>query len=292
MNDFRAGFVSIIGKPNVGKSTLLNRLIGDKLSIISPKPQTTRRCIRGFLNLEKAQVIFLDTPGFIEPRYELQEKMRKFLNDSLKGSDLVLFITSAPDFPSDYDEAVLKLLKSSNKTAFGILNKVDLCSKDILEEKEVYLKSHIDKVFTMSALKDDNFDDLTSSIVQNLQYSPPLYNTEDLSDMPLRFFASEIIREKIFLGFDEEIPYSSTVVIEKWIEETTRDVIQATIWVEKDSQKQIVIGKSGTKIGSIREKAEHDISQLTGKIAVLNLWVKVKHNWRKKLGALHEFGYK
>ena len=292
LSDFKAGFVSIIGKPNVGKSTLMNRLIGEKLSIVSPKPQTTRMNIKGFYNSQNSQIIFLDTPGFLEPRYELQEKMLNYINDSIKNSDIIMFICDASDFPTDYDTKVLTMLKKFKKPAIGILNKIDLLPINVMEEKKQILENSLETVFMISALKDDSFNSLIDSIVRYLPYNPPLYNQDDLSDMPLRFFAQEIIREKIFLCYDKEIPYSSTVVVEKWSEEEDRDVIQANIWIERDSQKSIIIGKNGVKIGEVRKKAEFDISQLTGRKAVLNLWVKVKHDWRKKNGALHEFGYR
>jgi GTP-binding protein Era len=291
LTEFKAGFVAIIGKPNVGKSTLMNRLLGEKLSIVSPKPQTTRLNVKGIFNTDKAQIIFLDTPGFLEPRYELQEKMLNYLTDSLKSSDLIMFIADLNDFPTDYDKKVIDILKSFKKLAIGILNKNDLMVQDIAEKRD-YLQQFVEKVFVISAINDTDFQELTKTLIHYLPYNPPVYNQAHLADMPLRFFAQEIIREKIFLTYGEEIPYCSTVVVEKWSEEDNRDVIQANIWIERDSQKSIIIGKNGAKIGKVRKNAEIDIEQLTGKKAVLNLWVKVKHDWRKKPGALHEFGYK
>ena len=310
-NDFRAGFVSIVGKPNVGKSTLMNRLIGEKLSIVSAKPQTTRMNIKGFYNTEKVQIIFYDTPGFLEPRYELHEKMQGYIQNSIKGADLIVFLTDATDFPTEYDKMILEIIKRSNKNVLGVLNKADLCSEEIIQIKKKELEKDLalnqykkegistastihkgSDIFTISALKDSSFDEIINTITENLPFSPPLYNQEDLSDMPMRFFAQEIIREKIFHYYGEEIPYCSTVVVEKWSEEENRDVIQANIWIERDTQKSIIIGKDGSKIGQVRKNAELDIERLTGKKAVLNLWVKVKKDWRKKKGALHEFDYK
>jgi GTP-binding protein Era len=288
--NFRAGFIAIIGKPNVGKSTLMNRFIGEKLSIVSSKPQTTRMSIRSFLNTENSQIIFLDTPGFLEPRYELHEKMRNYISDSVKNADVVLFLTDVFNFPTEYDIKVLEVIKKSKKPAIFVMNKIDITSENI-PDLSLYTDD-FHSIFTISAKKDENFDKLLETITNLLPYSPPLYDTENLSDMSMRFFASEIIREKIFLFFAEEIPYATTVVIEKWSEEETRDVIAATIWVEKESQKPIILGRGGSMIKKIRIAAERDILKLTGRSVVLNLWVKVKHDWRKKKGSLHEFGYK
>ena len=287
--DFKAGFVAILGKPNVGKSTLMNRLIGEKLSIVTPKPQTTRMSIKGFLNAEKAQIVFLDTPGIIEPKYELHEKMMGYVSQSLKGADVVLYILDGNEKLEIRNE---KLEIKVGKPTICVLNKSDLCDKVELDEKRDQLAEQFDMVFCVSALHDNNLDELVKGLISLLPYSPPLYNQDDLSDMPMRFFAQEIIREKIFLTYNDEIPYCSTVVVEKWSEEENRDVIQANIWIERDSQKPIIIGKNGDKIGKVRKNAEHDIALLTGRKAVLNLWVKVKYDWRKKYGALHEFGYK
>ncbi|MCL1826992.1 MAG: KH domain-containing protein, partial [Candidatus Cloacimonetes bacterium] len=181
--------------------------------------------------------------------------------------------------------------KSYRKPAIGVLNKIELCNQEQLKEKQSILNEHFDKTFSISALKDSNFAGLIKEIEGFLPYSPPLYSQEDLSDMPLRFFAQEIIREKIFLEYGDEIPYSSTVVVEKWIEEPDRDVIKANIWIERDSQKPIILGKNGVKIGILRTKSENDIKAFTGRGVSLNLWVKVKPDWRKKNGALKEFGY-
>lgn len=305
IENFKAGYVSIIGKPNVGKSTIMNMILGEKLSIISPKPQTTRVNIKGFYNTEKAQVIFLDTPGFLEPRYELQEKMLSYITDSVKNSDLTVFVCDASDFCTDYDEKVLQLINKNKKPIIAIINKIDLISEKDLEEKKQILTETLKNsllpkdIFCISALGIKNSSTLSESvnellynIIQRLPYSPPLYSQEDLSDLPLRFFAQEIIREKIFLHYEQEIPYASTVVVEKWSEEENRDVIQANIWIERESQKPIIIGKKGIMIGKVRAEAERDIALLTGRQAVLNLWVKVKYDWRKKNGALNEFGYK
>ena len=288
--NFKAGFVCIIGKPNVGKSTLMNRLVGSKLSIVSPKPQTTRMNIKGIFNDIDVQIIFLDTPGFLVPRYTLHEKMQGYIMSSIKNCDVVVFLTDITDFPSEYDKMVIENVEKSGKKAIFVFNKCDLISEEtenLIFDAKNFISQH-----KISATKDKDFINLLNDIKSHLPISPPLYNQEDLSDMPVRFFAQEIIREKIFLIYGDEIPYSCTVVVEKWTEEVNRDVIQANIWIERDTQRSIIIGKGGVKIGEVRKKSEEDIMKLTGRRAVLNLWVKVKKDWRKKMGALHEFGYK
>ncbi|MCL2065066.1 MAG: GTPase Era [Candidatus Cloacimonetes bacterium] len=291
-DNFKAGFVSIIGKPNVGKSTLMNKLIGQKLSIVTAKPQTTRHNIKGFFNAENLQIIFLDTPGYLKPRYQLHDKMQMYIQNAIKNSDVIVFLTDINTFPTDYDSLILELINSSNKPTIYVVNKIDEIKDDELTVKKRTFDEMGKSFLYISAQNDEKFDEIFFNITELLPISPPLYNQEDLSDMPTKFFAQEIIREKIFLLLGEEVPYSSTVVIEKWTEEENRDVIQANIWVERTSQRIIILGKDGIKIGKIRKAAEEDIQKLTGRKAVLNLWVKVKKDWRKKIGALHEFGYK
>jgi GTP-binding protein Era len=288
---FKAGFVCIVGKPNVGKSTLMNRLIGEKLSIVSPKPQTTRMSIKGILNMDNAQIVFLDTPGYLNPRYKLHEKMISYIQQSIKGADVILFTADASNFPTEYDTQVMELMQSTKNPKICVINKSDMLDLDEHKEHFASLHSCFDVVYTCSALQDKAFDELVKMIVDKLPQNPPMYNHEDLSDMPMRFFAQEIIREKIFLLYGKEIPYSSTVVIEKWVEHEDKDSVQANIWIERDSQKPIIIGKNGTMIAKLRESSEKDITKLTGRKVVLNIWVKVKRDWRKKHGALHEFGY-
>ena len=290
--NFKSGYVSIIGKPNVWKSTFLNRLIGEKLSIVSPKPQTTRMQIKGFLNNDHSQIVFLDTPGYIEPRYALQVKMLKYLVESIRSCDASIFICDGTSFPTDYDEKVIQLIQSIQSNNICLINKADLMTDSEISYCQNMLGEMFEEVYTISALEDENFDAVIDGLLSFLPYAPPMYSMEDLSDLPVRFFTQEIIREKIFLGYSEEIPYCSTVVVEKFIEEEGRDYIHANIWIERESQKKILIGQDGRKIGELRRRAEKDIAHMTGKKAVLNLWVKVKRDWRHKKGALHEFGYK
>ncbi|MDP8211502.1 MAG: GTPase Era [Candidatus Stygibacter australis] len=291
-NKFKSGFVTIIGKPNVGKSTLMNRLLGEKLSIVSPKPQTTRHQIKGILNGEDLQIIFLDTPGFLEPRYELHNRMMDYIKIALKDADLILFITDANHFPTDYDQQMLKLIGNIKIPKLALLNKIDLVEPETIEPLLVELrKEDFDKVIPISLLVEKDIAPFLDTITTYLPYNPPYYGPEELSDLPLRFFAQEIIREQIFLNFRDEIPYSSTVMVENYQDFPNKVEIDANIWLERKSQKIILIGKGGEKIKSLRMNAEREIYKITGKRAKLTLWIKIKPNWRKKKNALKEFGY-
>lgn len=289
---FKAGYVSIVGKPNVGKSTLMNRLLGEKLSIVSHKPQTTRVSIKGILNEEEMQIIFLDTPGFVEPRYELHNRMLSYIKASLRDSDLILFITDVTDFPTEYDQTVISLIREIRKPALALLNKTDLAKQDVIDQKKEILQASFDKVLPISALTMPDTSAFIKEVKTFMPYNPPFYSTEDMSDLPLKFFAQEIIREKIFLNYEQEIPYSSAVVVDKYNEREDFDFIQATIYLERDTQKPILLGKNGSKIKKMREEAERDISLLTGKGAKLNLWIKIKPGWRKSNSLLNQLGYK
>jgi GTPase len=290
--NYRCGFVAIIGKPNVGKSTLMNRLIGQKLSIVTPKPQTTRNRIKGFYNDESKQIIFLDTPGILEPRYELQHQMSAMVESSLQGVDLVIFMTDNK-FPTDYDMKAVDIITGlRNIPAIALLNKEDLMDPEEIELKAEKLKGYkFETVLTISVQNIADMSSLMGQISEYLPFSPPLYDPEDLSDLPVKFFVQEIIREKIFLMFGKEVPYSSTVTIEKFEEFPNKIEISANVWLERKSQKIIFIGKEGTKIKAVTEAAEKDIYNFIRKRIKLRLWVKIKENWRKKKGALKEFGY-
>lgn len=290
--NFKSGFVTIVGKPNVGKSTLMNKLIGEKLSIISPKPQTTRQSVKGFLNRENLQIIFLDTPGFVEPRYELHHKMNKYLTESLKDTDLIIFISDAKKFPTDYDQKVIALLEKIKVPQIAVLNKIDIAEDDVIEAKmNIMAEEHFEKILPISALKEKGLSELLDLIETYMPFNPPYYNSDDLTDLPLKFFAQEIIREQIFLNYSEEIPYATAVVIENFKEYDNKSEIRATIWIETKSQKPILLGKGGEKIKQIRINSEKEIHKITQKRVKLDLWIKIKHKWRKKKGALKEFGY-
>ncbi len=282
----------IIGKPNVGKSTLMNRLVGEKLSIVSPRPQTTRHTIKAIFSDNESQIVFLDTPGFLQPRYELHHQMISKIVNSLKDADIILYITD-DSYPTEYDEQVTSLiLKRIKIPKTAVINKKDLFTKEALLHAEKELKEKgFDEVISLSATEDEDLSGLLLLLKKYLPYSPPFFDPENLSDLPVRFFAQEIIREQIFLQFRDEIPYSSTVTVESFKELPNMVQIRANVWLERKSQKIIFIGEKGKKIRSVRLTAEREIYKLVGKRVKLELWVKLKANWRKKKNALKEFGY-
>lgn len=290
---FKAGFVSIVGKPNVGKSTLINQLLGEKLAITSPKPQTTRQQIKGIYSDNEKQIVFLDTPGFIKPRYTLHEKMLHYLKTAIEDSDLILFMTDAHHYPSDYDSEMQILLAKLPVPKLAILNKIDLISEDIRRKKEQILAgSQFEEVISMSLLKDFQPEFLLKKISSFLPYNPPFYALDEISDLPLRFFVQEVIREQIFLNFEDEIPYASTVVVEHFHEFENKIEIAANIWLERKSQKPIILGVNGSNIKKLRVAAQSEIYKILKKRIKLDLWIKIKPNWRKKINALKEFGYR
>ena len=289
--NFKSGFIAIIGKPNAGKSTLMNRLLGEALSITSPKPQTTRYAVKGILNHENYQIVFIDTPGYLKPRYEMQERMSRILLDSLQGVDLVLFITEMKSFPTDYDLELLEVLMRQRAPVLAIFNKSDLAGDTKAEALKAQLPEKVNESIFISAVTGENLDRLLERILHYLPYHPPFYDEDQLSDLPLRFFAQEIIREAIFHQFEEEIPYASAVLIDRFKEERELAIIEATIWVERKSQKPILIGQGGKNIRGIREYAEAKISEFMQFPARLHLYVKVKDKWRKDARALRELGF-
>ncbi len=290
--NFKCGFVAIVGKPNVGKSTLINKLVGEKLSSITPKPQTTRQQIKGIITDDQKQIIFLDTPGYVKPRYELHQRMLSYIKDALEAADLIIYITDAKTFPTDYDNEVLALLKKIKIPQLALLNKIDIVSQDIVNQKMDLLQKHdFELIFPISALKQDNFSDLIDELIRFLPYSPPHYDPDQLSDMPVRFFIQEIIMEQIFLTFKDEIPYSTAVIVESFKEKENKIEIYANIWLERKSQKPILLGKEGSKIKQIRLNSESEIYKIMKKRIRLDLWIKIKPHWRNKKNALKEFGY-
>ncbi len=291
--NYRAGFVSIVGKPNVGKSTLMNKLLGEKLSITSPKPQTTRQQIKGILSDDNRQIILMDTPGFVEARYELHNKMLEYINNSLKDSDIIIFMTDAKKFPTDYDKQICENLKRLKVPKIAMLNKIDLTDQITVEKKLKLLEEFdFERIIPISVLKSLDLNSFLEELTSLLPINPPFYSTDEISDLPMRFFAQEIIREQIFLNFDDEIPYASTVVVEQYHDFPNKVVIAANIWLEKKSQKPIVIGKDGRNIKLLRIAAEKEIHKIVEKRVKLDLWIKIKPNWRKKQNALKEFGYR
>jgi len=291
--NFRCGFVSIVGKPNVGKSTLINKFLKEKLSIITPKPQTTRQQIKGIYNDDDKQIVFLDTPGFLKPRYELQEKMLEYIKRALSDSDLVIFMTDAKNYQSDYDEQLLQMLQKITIPKVAFLNKIDLVGKEICENKLALLqKQEFEESVPISLQELPDSSPLLDLITKYLPFNPPFYGQDELTDLSEKFFVQEIIREQIFLNYQQEIPYASTVVVEQFKELPNRVEISANIWLERKSQKPILIGKNGANIKALRIASEKEIHKIIGKRIKLDLWIKIKPNWRKKKNALKEFGYR
>ncbi|HRH67691.1 MAG TPA: GTPase Era, partial [Bacteroidia bacterium] len=269
----KAGFVSIIGKPNVGKSTLMNRLVGQSLSIVTPKAQTTRHRIKGILNDENYQIVFSDTPGILEPHYLLQEKMMDFVTESLKDADAVLYIS---DLSEAYgDEDLMRRLLQIKVPVVVVINKMDESSPDEINKLVHGWKKKINPhaIVPISALKDFNVEQVRDALLELMPEAPPYFPKENLSDASERFFVSEIIREKIFMHYQQEIPYSAEVGIEEFKEENKIIRIQAVIFVERDSQKGILIGKGGESIKRIGTEARKDIERFLGKKVFLELFV-------------------
>ena len=288
---FKSGFVVIIGKPNTGKSTLINRIIGENLSITSPKPQTTRYSIKGILNRPDCQLIFIDTPGYLKPRYELQHRMQKIWQDAFKDVDLVVYVADLTSFPTDYDLEVMEHLRRVRTPQLAVFNKLDKLPAPDREQFSMQLPDSMERHFFVSALTGDGIDELVESILQYIPYHEPYYQEDQLSDLPMRFFAQEIIREGIFKLFEQEIPYSAAVLVERYTEEADRVVIDAVIWLERQSQKPILIGKNGTKLKQIREYGEKQLSAWLEQPVQIHLWVKINPKWRKKNTALRELGF-
>ncbi len=294
--NFHCGFVAIIGQPNVGKSTLLNGLLDFKLSIVSPKPQTTRQRVLGIVNQPNAQIIFLDTPGLIIPKYELQSAMMKIANRAMEAADVLIVMADATS-PTDFDfirDMVTQRLASMGLPMLLVINKIDKVPKpELLPMMDGYLKLDIFKeVVPISAKKNDNVERLKSVIAQYLPVAKPFYPLDQLTEQPERFFVGEIIREKVFIHFDKEIPYSTEVQIEEFKERGgSKDFIRALIIVERDSQKAILIGKKGEALKRVGQHAREDIEKFLGRGVFLELLVKVKEEWRKDESSLRNFGY-
>lgn len=287
----KAGFVSIIGKPNAGKSTLMNALVGEKMSIITPKAQTTRHRIMGIVNDEDHQIIFSDTPGVIVPKYTLQESMMNFVEGSLIDADIILFVT---DIHEKYDESdVLDKLRKTSSPVAVLINKIDKSSEEEVKEKMEFWKEKLnpEAIFAMSALLGYNVPPILTYIKDKLPIHPPYYEKDELTDKSMRFFVSEIIREKIFKLYDKEIPYSTEVVVTSYKEEPKITRITAEIIVERDSQKNILIGKAGAMIKKVGTYARQDIEEFIDGKVFLELFVKVIPDWRSKKNHLKRFGY-
>ena len=295
MSKFKAGHVCIIGKPNVGKSTLLNRLVSQKISIVSRKPQTTRCRINGIKNSKSSQIIFVDTPGFqINPKITLNRRMNKEVSNSLVFVDIVVFVIEALNW-NELDYNVVKLLKNIDKTKlFLAVNKIDKIpdKEELLSEIDLISKKiKFNEIIPISAIKGSGVERLEELVVENLPISDPYYPLEDITDRDERFFSAEFIREKLITRLSDEVPYELSVTIDEFKE--TKDLIHinACIWVKKDGQKSIVIGKNGKVLKEIGRSARIDLEKLFNKKVNLKTWVKVKNNWLNSKTVLKEFGY-
>jgi GTP-binding protein Era len=287
----KAGFVSLIGKPNVGKSTLMNALVGEKLSIITPKAQTTRHRILGIVNEPDYQIVFSDTPGVIKPVYGMQESMMSFVNGSIVDADIILFVT---DINEKYDESdvIEKLSKTTSPVAL-IINKIDKSNEEAVKEKIEYWNETLkpQAIFAISALHDHNVPAVMQFIMDNLPEHPAYYEKDALTDKNERFFVSEIIREKVFKLYEKEIPYSTEIIITSFKDEPNIIRISSEIIVERDSQKNIIIGKAGEMLKKVGTYARKDMEEFLQKKVFLEMFVKVIPDWRNRKNYLKQFGY-
>jgi len=288
----KAGFVNIIGNPNVGKSTLSNKLTGERLSIITSKAQTTRHRIFGIVNEPDYQIVFSDTPGVLKPNYKLQESMLKFSQSALEDADILLYITDPFEKP-DKNDTFLKKVKKADIPVLVVINKIDLIDQKRLEELIDFWKQELPnaEIFPMSALHDFNVNNLMKRIIELLPESPPFYDKDMLTDKPEKFFIAEIIREKILLHYKKEIPYSVEVEVEEFKEGETRVDIRAVIHVTRNSQKGIIIGHQGSALKRVGTEARKDMEVFLQKKVYLELYVKVSKDWRDKDNLLKQFGY-
>ena len=287
----KAGFVSLVGKPNAGKSTLMNTLVGEKMSIITPKAQTTRHRILGIVNGPDYQIVFSDTPGMIKPNYDLQESMMNFVQGSLIDADLILLVT---DINERYDESeMIERIKKADVPVAVLINKIDKSTEEWVNKKIDFWQETLSPtaVFAISATLGHNIQAVQQFIMDNLPEHPPYYDKDTLTDKSERFFVSEIIREKVFKLFEKEIPYSAEVIVNSFKEEERIVRISAEIIVERDSQKNIIIGKGGAMIKKVGTYARQDIEEFLQKKVFLELFVKVIADWRTKKNYLKRFGY-
>ncbi len=288
MSEYKSGFVAIVGKPNVGKSTLMNKILGSKISITSAKPQTTRQSVKGVYSDNSTQIVFLDTPGFVEPRYELHNKLLEYIDSGMKRADMIAFVSCFAGFPSEFDKLVMSSIAKFNVPKILLFNKSDLHQGNIADLE--LPNGLFDEIKFVSALKDDR-EDLVNLFRKYLPHSVQLYDPQYLTDMPMRFIVAEFIREQIFRNYGAELPYSVAVTIENYLEYEKKVEIFVNIWVERRSQKIIIIGSGGSGLAKIRQEAQKEIYRLDGRRVKLNLWVKIKPDWKKKKNALSEFGY-
>lgn len=289
----KAGFVNIVGNPNVGKSTLMNDLVGERISIITSKAQTTRHRIMGIVNTPEYQIVYSDTPGVLKPKYKLQESMLEFSEGALTDADILLYVTDVVEDPEKNKDFLDRVAKEKVPVLL-VINKIDLLKGDGDLEKLVeqwHMRLPNAEIFPTSASEHFNVENLKNRIVELLPVSPPFFGKDALTDKPARFFVTEIIREKLLLNYDKEIPYSTEVLVEKFDEKENSIHIMSVIYVERDSQKGIIIGKGGEKIKKVGIEARHDIEKFFGKRVFLEIFVKVEKDWRNRENKLRAFGY-
>ena len=292
-NGFKSGFVNIVGNPNVGKSTLMNDLVGERISIITSKAQTTRHRIMGIVNAPGYQIVFSDTPGVLKPKYKLQESMLNFSEGALTDADELIYVTDVVEDPTKNAEFLARVAKEKVPVLL-VINKIDLVkSQDelvaIIDKWKGILPNA--EVFPTSAKEHFNVDNLMKRIVELLPEGQPYFGTDALTDKPARFCVTESIREKILTNYDKEVPYSVEVIVEKFEEKENSIHIMAVIYVERDSQKGILIGKGGSMLKKVGTEARKDIEAFFGKSVYLELFVKVEANWRNRENKLRQFGY-
>ena len=289
----KSGFVNIVGNPNVGKSTLMNDLVGERVSIITQKAQTTRHRIMGIVNTPDYQIVFSDTPGVLKPKYKMQESMLAFSEEALTDADILLYVTDVVEDPEKNADFLAKVAKEKVPVLL-VINKIDLLKgngelDDIVAKWRTRLPNA--EIFPTSATEHFNVSNLMQRIVELLPEGEPYFGKDALTDKPARFFVTEIIREKILLNYDKEVPYSTEVIVEKFDEKEGSIHIMAVIYVERDSQKGILIGKGGSILKKVGTQARADIEKFFGKNVYLELFVKVEPNWRNRENKLRQFGY-
>lgn len=288
----KAGFVNIIGNPNVGKSTLMNRLVGEKISIITSKSQTTRHRIKGIVNTDDYQIVYSDTPGVIKPSYKLQESMMNFSISALVDADVIIYVTDTVE-KFDKNEAFLSKVQKTCTPVLLIINKIDLSDDKKLEELYIRWEKTLPNaiIYPISAKENFNLDNLLNKIVELIPEGDPFFPKDEITDLPARFFVNEIIREKILLNYEKEVPYSVEVQVEEFIDEPKIIKISAVIHVERESQKGIIIGKRGEALKRVGTQARKDIESFFGKKVFLQVHVKLSKDWRSKEKNLQNFGY-
>jgi GTP-binding protein Era len=292
MQAFQSGFVSIFGKPNAGKSTLLNKLVGEKMAIVSHKVQTTRHRIKAFLNTDQYQIIFSDTPGIIDPQYKLHQKMMQQVKNALEDADVAVLLYDAKDQNLEETHEIFNALKL-RVPAIVIINKTDVAPPERVEAAQKFFgeQSYAKEVLAISAKRELQTDQLVPLILKYLPSAEPFYSTEDLSDLPTKFFVGELIREKIFELFHEELPYHTAVIVQEFKEKSTLIKIRAEIIVHRETQKYIIIGEGGKMIKKLGTESREGIEKFLGQKVFLELFVKVKPKWRDDELKLREYGY-